>query len=257
MSSLTVRQRARRTIATTLAASFACDPAAWSAERNTVVAAAERPGRLRFPIPPRPFALATTGAGVVISCHKSRLDWAREALAPQGRDDLLAAPALATIEGRLASEGQRLAGPLLRFACDADSFRPADSPAGIELTLHEGEGVRDLYLFRRFDNALEYDHASARPDALAVAAWRGQALVGIAGASADSDALWQIGVDVVGVAREAGIGRALVGALTATVISAGKVPYYSTAIGHIHSASIAISLGYWLAWTDLYARDAG
>lgn len=251
------RQRTRQTIAATLAASYACDPAAWSAETNTVVEAAALPGRLRFPLPARPFLMATTGAGVMISCQGSRLAWARVELAPQGRDALLALPLLAAIDTHLAPDGQRLRGPLLRFACDEESFRPAPSPEGITLTLHEGAGVRELYLFRGFDNALEYDHASERPDVMAVAAWRGQTLVGIAGASADSDDLWQIGVDVAAPERGAGVGRALVGALTAAIISAGKVPYYSTAVANLRSAAVAINLGYWPAWTEVFARDDG
>lgn len=146
-------------------------------------------------------------------------------------------------------------GPLLRFACDDDSFRPAPQPAGITLTLHQGEQLRELYRYRGFESALEYDHASPRPDVLAVVAWRGPRLVGIAGASADSDDLWQIGVDVVTAARGVGVGRALVGTLTEAVLVAGKVPYYSTTVANLRSIALALGLGYWLAWTDVYARD--
>lgn len=249
------RRRARQTITATLAATFACDAAAWSAESNTIVAAAALPGRLRFPIPSRPFLLASCGAGAVISCHGSRLGWARAELAPQGRNALLSLPLLAEIDRHLLNEGQRLHGPLLRFACDEDNFRPVPQPAGITLTLHQGEQIRELYVYRGFENALEYDHASPRPDLLAVAAWRGQHLVGIAGASADSDDLWQVGVDVVMAARGAGIGRALVGTLTEAILAAGKVPYYSTAVANLRSAAIALGLGYWLAWSEVFARD--
>ena len=124
------RQRTEQTIIRTLSATFACDPAAWAAEHNTIVAAATLPGRLRFPIPSRPFMLASRGAGVVISCDESRLDWARTELAPHGRNALLSLPLLAEIDRQLLRDGQRLHGPLLRFACDEDSFRPARSPRG-------------------------------------------------------------------------------------------------------------------------------
>jgi GNAT superfamily N-acetyltransferase len=146
-------------------------------------------------------------------------------------------------------------GPLLRFACDDDSFRPGPTPVGITLTLHQGDDIRELYRYRGFDNALEYDHASPRPDMLAVVAWQGQRLVGIAGASADSDDLWQVGVDVATAARGTGIGRALVGTLTEAVLMAGKVPYYSTAVANLRSIAIAYRLGYWLAWSEVFARD--
>ena len=121
--------------------------------------------------------------------------------------------------------------------------------------MHQGEEIHEFYAYRGFEDALEYDHASPRPDVLAVAAWQEQRLVGIAGASADSDDLWQIGVDVVTAARGVGVGRALVGTLTDAVFAAGKTPYYSTAVANLRSVALALGLGYRLAWTDVYARD--
>ena len=52
-----------------------------------------------------------------------------------------------------------------------------------------------------------------------------------------------------------GIGRALVGRLTAAVFDRGRVPYYSTTVANLRSRDLAIGVGYWPAWTDLYARD--
>ena len=51
-----------------------------------------------------------------------------------------------------------------------------------------------------------------------------QTVIGIAGASADSDELWQIGVDVLPKYQGRCIGKALVSELTAAVLAAGKVP---------------------------------
>ena len=67
--------------------------------------------------------------------------------------------------------------------------------------------------------------------------------------------MWQIGVDVVETARGGGIGRALVSRLTALILDSGRVPYYSTAVSNIRSRAVALSLGYWPAWTELYVRD--
>jgi beta-phosphoglucomutase-like phosphatase (HAD superfamily) len=62
-------------------------------------------------------------------------------------------------------------------------------------------------------------------------------------------------VRYVEAARGAGIGRALVGRLTEAVLDAGRVPYYSTAVSNLRSRAVALGLGYWPAWTELYARD--
>jgi predicted GNAT family acetyltransferase len=79
-------------------------------------------------------------------------------------------------------------------------------------------------------------------------------IVGVAGASAHCDAMWQIGVDIVEGKRGLGIGRAIVGQLTAEVLARGRVPYYSTVVSNLRSAQLALGLGYKLAWVELYAR---
>lgn len=76
-----------------------------------------------------------------------------------------------------------------------------------------------------------------------------------AGVKADSDAMWQIGVDVIAPEHGRGVGRALVGRLTELILDRGKIPYYSPAASNIRSRTVATSLGYWPAWTELYARD--
>jgi len=79
-------------------------------------------------------------------------------------------------------------------------------------------------------------------------------VVGIAGASADCELMWQIGVDVLPEYQGLGIGKALVGTLTKAVLEKGVLPYYSTEVSHLQSRQLAVSLGYWPAWVQLYAR---
>ncbi|HEX5501002.1 MAG TPA: GNAT family N-acetyltransferase [Thermomicrobiales bacterium] len=148
-----------------------------------------------------------------------------------------------------------MAGPTLSYACAPTDLRPAPPLAGVAIALVGRDGMADLYRHRGFDNALGYDPHDPRPDMLATVATLDGAVVGVAGVSADSDDLWQIGVDVVASARGRGVGRALVGRLTAAIFQCGKVPYYATSIANIHSRAIAVGLGYWPAWTELHARD--
>ncbi|OPJ56561.1 hypothetical protein [Clostridium oryzae] len=56
----------------------------------------------------------------------------------------------------------------------------------------------DIYQFRnddRFEEAFAFKES--HPDVLAVAALDGDKIMGMAGASADSSTMWQIGVDVM------------------------------------------------------------
>jgi predicted GNAT family acetyltransferase len=82
----------------------------------------------------------------------------------------------------------------------------------------------------------------------------GGTIVGVAGASADSERLWQIGVDVRAPFRGMGIAAALVSRATEAIFEAGRVPYYATALSHLTSARVALRLGYVPAWVAAYTR---
>jgi len=65
--------------------------------------------------------------------------------------------------------------------------------------------------------------------------------------------MWQIGVDVVPSERGRGVGAAIVGRLTHEVLQMRLVPFYA-AVSNIRSRYLATSLGYWLAWVQVYAK---
>jgi predicted GNAT family acetyltransferase len=148
-----------------------------------------------------------------------------------------------------------LHGPNLWFACSRDRFRPARSSPDVDIAVCERESIPCLYAHPGFTNALSYRADHPRPDMIATVARRAGRIVGIAAASADCDRLWQIGVDVLPEERQHGIGRALVSRLTEAVLETGRIPCYSTAVSNIASRSLALRLGYWPAWTELYALE--
>jgi GNAT superfamily N-acetyltransferase len=238
-----------------LAASCACDADDFLRDGVTIARAEERPGRLRFPMPARPLQIVTMGTGVVVSCHPGRERWVRANLAGLGREAIFSATTIGALTRYVARDGQDLIGPVMRYACAREDLRPAAILAGIAIVHVGRDGIADLYRHRGFDNALTYRSDTPRPDVLATVAYRAGTIVGIAGASADSDALWQIGIDVVPAARGAGIARALVGQLTGALLEADQIPYYSAAVSNIASRAVALGLGYWPAWTDLYVKD--
>ena len=239
----------------TLAADLACDEADLLGERTCVVEAREATGRRRFPQRASSFAMTTLGRGVVISCSANRLAWARAQLSGLDRGELFATPTLAKIAALVNQDQQSLAGPELKFLCAHNVLRAIPAPASVAIDLVPREQIPQLYAHNGFHNALGYRLDSPRPDVLAAVAWQNETLIGIAGASADNDQLWQIGVDVRAEYRGSGVGKALVSCLTEAILAEGKVPYYSTLVSNLQSSNLALRIGYWLAWIEVYARE--
>ena len=91
-------------------------------------------------------------------------------------------------------------------------------------------------------------------DRLAMGAFDGGKLVGLAGCSADCDTMWQIGIDVLPAYRGRGIAAALTSQLAAAVLERGIVPFYCCAWSNIGSARNAIKSGFRPAWVQVTAK---
>ena len=91
-------------------------------------------------------------------------------------------------------------------------------------------------------------------DRLAVGAYDGDTLVGLAGCSADCETMWQIGIDVLPEYRRQGIAMALTSRIAAETFERGKVPFYCAAWSNIKSVRNAIACGFVPSWTELTAK---
>lgn len=217
--------------------------------------AVELPGRRRFPYVDPAFTIASFGVGAVVATSAERMAAFEKLVSGRSRDQLFSIPVMAEIQAFLAADGQLLAGPSLVNICSRDRFRPAPVPDEVNVELLVGADIYALYEYPGFERALSYGESPERPDELAVVARRGGEIVGIAGASSDSDELWQIGIDIVASERRKGLGRGIVSHLTEAIFDAGVVPYYATWLANIGSRNLAQSLGFWPVWTEIYARD--
>ena len=93
-------------------------------------------------------------------------------------------------------------------------------------------------------------------DVLAVGAYDGDRLIGLAGCSADCETMWQIGVDVLPEYRRRGAGSAVTARLALETLDRGKVPFYCCAWSNIRSARNAIRSGFRPAWAELTVKPA-
>ena len=257
MSEHASRAATREVVRSVLAADCACPASAFVEDGLFVTTAEERPGRRRYPRWAKPLGVVTMGRGVVVSCHPTWIAWLQETLGNRSRETIFSAPTITELARFVAQEGEVLLGPALSHVCAHEAFRPAVDPAGVIFSVVEGKDVFDLYQHFDYEDALSYEPDYPRPDVAAAVARRAGRIIGIAGMSADSDALWQIGIVVVAEERGAGIGRALVGRLTEYAFRRNRVPFYTADVGNVRSHALAASLGYWPAWVELFARERG
>lgn len=93
-------------------------------------------------------------------------------------------------------------------------------------------------------------------DVLAVGAYDGEQLVGLAGASADGEEMWQIGVDVLPAFRRQGLASAMTSRLALEIFEREKVPFYCAAWSNIPSVRNALRCGFRPGWVELTAKSA-
>lgn len=104
----------------------------------------------------------------------------------------------------------------------------------------------------RFEEAFAFD--DNYPDVLGAAAFDGNTIIGMSGASEDSKTLYQIGINVMPEYSGKGIGTNLVTLLKQELLNRGKVPFYGTAESHIISKNIAINSGFFPAWAEMRSK---
>ena len=155
-------------------------------------------------------------------------------------------PALHEFDGALARFGVRSCYMAEYFLPDPRRLRTRD--CGYDCRTLYAADFRGLYL-PAWKNAV--CKARAEYDVLCVGAYDGDTLIGLAGASADCETMWQIGIDVLPQYRRKGIASALTSRLAAEILNAGKVPFYCAAWSNLGSVRNALSCGFFPAWTEL------
>ena len=252
---ITTQESALQVVKKILAADYACAESDFDKAGVTFHLSKEIEGARRFPLPEKFLGVVTMGRGVVVSCSTERLQWARTNLTNFATDALFYAPALALMVNLVAYDNQTIFGPELKYICTLDTFQPHSTGEDIELNIINEEAIRQLYENNQFPNALGRQHDPLRPRLLACSAKCNGVIAGLAGASADCDSMWQIGIDILPEYRNRSIGKALVSRLTEALFNIGKLPYYSTGMTNIPSRRIATSLGYRPAWVEIYSRE--
>ena len=236
-----------------LALELNCAPEDFSGEEIIITGPVLHENRRKFSDQTFFLQMATFGAGAVIS--------ADERLHPRLREWAKGKRGFWLFEQHNYLELDRLLrGYGYKMALTHHMFTPTTEIAAVETGfpvrwLEQGD-IPPFYGREEFSNALCDRFRPERPDVLAVAALDGEEIMGMAGCSADTPELWQIGIDVLPRYRGRGIGKTLVALLRNEALRRGALPYYGTSLSNIASWRVALASGFLPAWVEAEARKA-
>lgn len=232
-----------------LAADFCCTPAEVIDKSHHFTEFTPRPERRQYmEIHPCILKIAVVNNKLLFTGRADVIARCRALYAQANAPWFMEAPNLAALDRELAAFGARIRHARPFFIAEEPS--PVDAK-GLEIRRYTQESIGQFRGDERFDDA--YGFCEAAPDMLGVAALKDGEFLGMAGASADSPLMWQIGINTLPEARGQGIASMLVALLKNDVLAQGRLPYYGTSISHLASQRVALRAGFAPAWFELVA----
>lgn len=230
------KQKMMQIVYNQLAIDYNCLPEDFGKNGVLFTAAKKQAGRREMPFLTPRFEIITMGRSTIVNASQEILPYLKRKFAGKTRHEILTS--------------QLVFGVNPYYLPDIENLKEPNVP-GYTFALTD-QNIQDFYELKGLHNALQYDCASKRPEVLAAAAYDNGILAGLACASADSQTMWQIGVDVLPAYRGKGIACKLVHMLSVETLSRGVVPYYTTDCGNLTSQRVAFKCGYFPAWAHCF-----
>ena len=166
------------------------------------------------------FKAASVNGKIVASGRKDIIQWAREKFKTENGAWFMDMGCLHELE-----EG------LLRFQCrigQAHPFYIATKKSDVntkdyDIKIYEGDELEQFRGDERFGEAFIFD--GLPKDEIGIGAYKDGRLLGMAGATSDSDRMWQIGINVMPEAEGLGIGTMLVAAIKNEILDKNRLPF--------------------------------
>ena len=251
------RLYALEAIASALAAEACCEPSAFLAEGVRVFELTpERAGNplaRRFPVLEHSLSVVSMGAGVVVAATAGWMPWVSELFnGVRDADEAFSLGVLSEAARRVEGCSLRLNGPYAYNVTSERDWVRRDAPEGYAVEVGGAELLAGLEPMDWPNAVATRRAAQGRRAAVVAVAVHCDAVVGVASANTDSDALWQIGVDVHSEHRGVGLGAALTSRVARGVLDEGRVPYYGSSINNIASRRTAQSAGFYPCWVSVF-----
>ena len=217
---------------------------------NVIVSPKNDPRAKVFFTDPPACNLVSYGKNVVASVKDEYRDEVGRYIGGAAWYSCFETPYMHRLDDAMRKLGQRVCFMAEYWLPEADRLKRLE--CWYEMRLLMPEDFSGLYT-PEWHNALCADRRER--DVLAVGAYDGGKLIGLAGCSADCEDMLQIGVDVLPEYRRRGTASALTSRLALEIMDMGKVPFYCCAWSNIPSARNAYRSGFRPAWVELTVRD--
>ena len=236
-----------------LALELGCAPEDFSGEETVITGPVCPKQRRQFSDRPFFLQMATFGAAAVISAEERFHPWLREWTKGKRGPWLFEQHNYYLLERELRTYGYQMSMTHHMFAPKPELMRIKPD---LRFRWLEQEDILPFYGREEFPNAICARFHPERPDVLAVVALDEEKIMGMAGCSADTPELWQIGVDVLPPYRGRGVGKTLVTLLRNEAFRRGALPYYGTSLSNLASWRCALASGFLPTWVEAEARPA-
>jgi len=230
-----------------LALEYNCSASDFLQKENILTESKIKEGRRRYSSEKYFFHMGTLGGNAVITADPVLHPFLKEFMKDRQGHWLFEFRNLLPLEKELNAYGQGLSGTFHMFLPSADVSPKRSYP----VKWFFDEEIAPFYEDGRFTNALSSAYNPMRPDRVAVCAYDGDTIMGMAGCSEDTDGWMQLGIDVLPAYRSCGVGTYLVTLLKNKILSRGEIPFYGTSLSNYHSWNIALNCGFRPAWVEI------
>lgn len=229
---------------------FNCLPEDFCLNENKVVISNENPNARSYLKLPFFCALASFGNNVVASVNADIAEVVLEYINRNRIEDCFAPPSIFTLNNELQKHGRRISFCAQRFLPDVNVIKPISCDYELK-TLHPDD-YSNLYSRPEWSNAIG-SGKRRHLDKMAVGAFDGKNLIGLAGCEASCESMWQIGVDVLPDCRRKGVASALTSRLALEILHIGIVPFLGNRWANIRSLKTELTCGFRPAWVEMMA----
>ena len=231
------------------ATDLSADPQDFKRAESRVVLSQKNEEARRYLSLPFSCQMVSYGNGIVASVSEECRDIATAYIQKYPAAHAFETPHIHILDSALSERGQKICFMAEYFLPDVSILRALD--CAYEMRILLPEDFASLYL-PEWSNALCEKRREL--DRIAIGAYDGGRLIAMAGASADCEDMWQIGIDVLPAYRRKGIASALTSRLAIEILKLGKVPFYCAAWCNLPSVRNAIRSGFRPAWTEMTAK---